>query len=485
MEPAASVIVFVGLLGAAVGSFLNVVIYRLPRDMGVHEPRRSFCPSCGVTIKGQHNIPLLSWLWLGGKCHKCGIPISYRYPVIEAATALVFITIWDQLFVVRGVPGASHLANDWMLALGYLTLFACLLAASAMDIESYTIDIRLCILAMVVGITAHTAHGLPVGRASGPASGAVGGLPPSLVFIGAAMGLTWVATFFIGRAIYPPDPVQEEDMPADLPGHEATLPHSPSTEPLPTSLTTVHRGPIVLFVLLLLGLAAWQIVAPNRPSIWHIPAGGLRAIIASAVLMFLLILSAWAPREVDDAVFEEIEETRSHARGTALRELAWLLPAVVVGIVLFILLRRSHEMDATWRDAITASKLSPWLASHIAPALSAIAALTWAAAIGWTVRILGTLAFGKEAYGTGDIYLMAAIGATAGVWNCFFGFFMASILALVGVAATFLKRSHRAIPFGPWLALGSFCVLAIERPLLVFFRDAGIMLWTIITGEPQ
>ncbi|RIK68584.1 MAG: hypothetical protein DCC65_03040 [Planctomycetota bacterium] len=483
MEPAATVIVFVGLLGAAVGSFLNVVIYRLPRGMGVHEPRRSFCPACGVTIKGYHNIPLLSWLWLGGRCHNCGIPISCRYPLVEAATALVFMSVWDQLFVVRSVPQASQLATDWMLALGYFTLFGCLLASAAMDIDSYTIDIRLCILAMVIGVTVHAAHGLPHARPS--AGSHLGDLPPSIVMIGAAMGLTWAATFFIGRAIRPSilaEPPPDGEPGTDTNTADAGTPPRESDSPPEKPLS---RAPILLFIAVLVGLALWQVLAPHKPTLWLIPAGALRAILAASILMFLLIMSAWAPRDVDDAVYSEIEETRPHARRTALHELAWLAPALIVGVVAFALLRRGNGLNATWSEAVNAAGVPVWLASRLIPATAAIAAMVWAAAIGWTVRILGTLAFGKEAYGTGDIYLMAAIGATAGLWNCFFGFFVASILALIGVLATLIRGARRAIPFGPWLALGSFCVLAMERKLLLFFQDAGAMLWTLLTGIPR
>lgn len=489
MEPAATVIVFVGLLGAVVGSFLNVVIYRLPRGLSVHEPRRSFCPSCGTPIKGYHNVPVLSWLWLRGRCCFCNSPIPIRYPLVELATALAFMTIWDQLFVAAAVPGTTSLATDWMLALGYLTLFACLFASAAMDIESYTIDIRVCILAMAAGVVAQTSHGLSKPILAGMPAAQNGQLPPSIVLIGAAMGATWMLTYLIAGVFLRSGRSTEESL---LPSDEADgdppvgphhLPEGAMERVLAEPSVAIHRTPIVLFLGLLLCLAAWQIAAPHKPADSFIPAGGMRAMIASAVLMFLLILAAWAPREVDEVVIQEIEETRSHARGTAMRELAWLLPAACVGAAIFWYLRARGHMNASWPTVIDSCAVGPWLASRLAAGASAIAAMTLAAAIGWSVRILGTLAFGKEAYGTGDIYLMAAIGAAAGLWNCFFGFFLSSLLALAGVAVTMVRRSHRAIPFGPWLALGSFAMLALERSLLRLFENAGAMLWSLITGE--
>src|SRR5919202_4539795 len=90
--------VLAGVLGAVIGSFLNVVAYRLPRGESLaHPPSR--CPSCGAAVKPYDNIPVLSWLQLRGKCRSCGAPISARYPIVEATTgalyALVMWARWD------------------------------------------------------------------------------------------------------------------------------------------------------------------------------------------------------------------------------------------------------------------------------------------------------------------------------------------------------------------------------------------------------
>jgi leader peptidase (prepilin peptidase)/N-methyltransferase len=80
---------FAFLLGALIGSFLNVCIYRWPAEQSVIRPR-SHCAGCGSAIAWYDNIPILSWILLRGKCRKCGAPISVQYPVIELATALVW-----------------------------------------------------------------------------------------------------------------------------------------------------------------------------------------------------------------------------------------------------------------------------------------------------------------------------------------------------------------------------------------------------------
>ena len=81
-------------LGACIGSFLNVVIYRVPLDMSVNEPKRSFCPLCKSPIPMRLNIPLVSWLWLRGKCKSCHAPIPFRYFAVELLTALLFVAVW-------------------------------------------------------------------------------------------------------------------------------------------------------------------------------------------------------------------------------------------------------------------------------------------------------------------------------------------------------------------------------------------------------
>lgn len=82
-------IVFVGVFGALLGSFLNVCVYRLPRNESVIHPR-SRCPGCGTPIAWYDNVPMLSWLALRARCRRCRAPISVQYPIVEAVVALVW-----------------------------------------------------------------------------------------------------------------------------------------------------------------------------------------------------------------------------------------------------------------------------------------------------------------------------------------------------------------------------------------------------------
>lgn len=111
----------VGVLGAMVGSFLNVVIHRVPLGESVVTPR-SRCPSCETEVAARDNVPVLSWLLLRGRCRHCGEPISRRYPLIELLTAAVF----------AGVALARGVDTDLLLQ---LPLAAVLIAVAAIDLE--------------------------------------------------------------------------------------------------------------------------------------------------------------------------------------------------------------------------------------------------------------------------------------------------------------------------------------------------------------
>jgi len=110
-----------GALGLVVGSFLNVVVWRVPRKESVVTPRSS-CPSCGTVLVGRDNVPLLSWLWLRGRCRTCHARISVRYPLLEVGCAALFAAT------------AVHFGLSYALP-AYLTLGAGLLALSAIDLE--------------------------------------------------------------------------------------------------------------------------------------------------------------------------------------------------------------------------------------------------------------------------------------------------------------------------------------------------------------
>lgn len=86
-------LLFVFLFGLCIGSFLNVVIYRLPKQKSIISPPSS-CPACGTKIKPWHNIPIIGWLILKGRCASCGAKISVRYPIIELLTGIIAVIVY-------------------------------------------------------------------------------------------------------------------------------------------------------------------------------------------------------------------------------------------------------------------------------------------------------------------------------------------------------------------------------------------------------
>lgn len=101
--------VLAGVLGLAVGSFLNVVIYRVPRGESVVRPA-SRCPGCGAAIRPWQNIPVVSWILLRGRCRACAVSISAQYPVVEAVTGVVFVLVLLRIGVSWALPAYLYLA---------------------------------------------------------------------------------------------------------------------------------------------------------------------------------------------------------------------------------------------------------------------------------------------------------------------------------------------------------------------------------------
>lgn len=134
------------LFGACVGSFLNVVIYRLPREeLSIARPARSFCPRCKRQIRWSENLPLLSWVFLGGRCRGCKGEIGWRYPLVEVATALLF-AFWGHLAWSRGIDGGEA----WVVLFVGLLLAAVCLVVTFIDIDWRIIPDEITIGGMVV-----------------------------------------------------------------------------------------------------------------------------------------------------------------------------------------------------------------------------------------------------------------------------------------------------------------------------------------------
>jgi leader peptidase (prepilin peptidase) / N-methyltransferase len=186
---------FAGVLGAIVGSFLNVVTYRLPRRESLMTPA-SHCPNCGEPVKPYDNIPVLSWLLLRGRCRSCGTGISARYPLMEASTALLC--------------AGAVLAHDTAAGIALsVALILVLVPAAAIDLEHRIIPNRLTAVGAVLAVALGTAldpSGEPGRLIAGAAAGGFllvaalmypNGMGMGDVKLAGAMGL------FLGAAVAP------------------------------------------------------------------------------------------------------------------------------------------------------------------------------------------------------------------------------------------------------------------------------------------
>jgi leader peptidase (prepilin peptidase)/N-methyltransferase len=129
-------------LGAAIGSFINVVVYRLPTGQSLLYPA-SHCPHCGHALAPYDNVPILAWLWLSGRCRHCRRPIAKRYPLTELGSGLVFlISVW-------------RLGWSWWTPAHWVFL-SFLLALALIDIETFTLPDGLTQTGLVVGLVAQS-----------------------------------------------------------------------------------------------------------------------------------------------------------------------------------------------------------------------------------------------------------------------------------------------------------------------------------------
>jgi leader peptidase (prepilin peptidase) / N-methyltransferase len=159
------ILAYAGLVGACVGSFLNVCVYRWPEGLSVIRPP-SRCPACETPIRWRDNLPVVGWLLLRGRCRACGAPISAQYPLIELTTA----SLW--------VAAAARYGFSWQ-TLSTAVFFTLLLGIALTDARTYIIPDQFTLGGLVIGLLLSLAPG---------------GLEPLQSVIGAALGfgLLWL-----------------------------------------------------------------------------------------------------------------------------------------------------------------------------------------------------------------------------------------------------------------------------------------------------
>ncbi len=373
--------VFIFAFGCCIGSFLNVVIYRLPRDKSLVTPP-SACPGCGKHIRFYDNIPLFSWLLLGRKCRFCKAPISPRYFVIELLTALVFIGMFILYFRTDLRAGVdSFLQGGWLIYLALIIMLSAFIAASAIDLELWIIPVSICWFVTVVGLIASA----------------------------------------IGVYVIEPSKINS-------------------------------------FALLPTTKAAFI----NDVTIASITAGAAIGLAISLVLLVTgLIKRSYESEDLQDLPGKQQKssgEQDFNHRLEICREIVFLLPIFVCAAVAYWLISRQ-----SW-----------WVDFSQKPVIAGLLGSFWGYFVGcgivWATRIIGTLAFGREAMGLGDVHLMGAAGAVIGAPFVLVAFFIAPFFGLAWVAFQMFFKKIRQIPYGPFLSLGVFAVIILHDKILNYLN---------------
>ena len=514
---------FFTVVGLCLGSFLNVVIHRLPLGLAINQPRWSFCPDCRRRIAWYDNLPVISYLLLGGRCRSCRAPISPRYLLVELMTAMVVIVLLDAFFIEQARDGLQHAADlnwrisdDWPVFAAHVILMVSLLAMSALDLRFYWVDIRFTHLAALCGAILHTIwtpeHSREWLRPFDAT--AVAGIA---AFIGFAV--VWLLLpheydeeleqldhqsssdpgHSEGSDESPDTGLSErsEESPAEPtspcamaqgasePGAQATTHESPGENSpcLPSELGRVShecagslsasRGaenrpagritsvglPLAMFLFVLVAVAfsalngGWTVAYPVRASI-------------PLAFFFLVILWESAPvRDSDTEIAEAIASEAPEARRRALGELADLIPGIILGAAALWLMMGDGSVGHHLVDAIHWKPFGgQW--QPVWGLGTAVSGYVIAAGIGWAIRIIANLAYGKEAFATGDIHMMAAAGAVAGWQSVLLGFMITCLLAIVAWVLLLPFKKSRVIPLGPWLTMGFLSATLFHKQLI-------------------
>jgi leader peptidase (prepilin peptidase)/N-methyltransferase len=415
---------FLFAFGACLGSLVNVLVYRLPLGMGVVTPP-SRCTSCGTRLTWRENFPVFGWLCLGGKCRFCRSPVSAEYPIVEAMVGLLFVVLYAYLYAERGwVPGTwldgirpewalAGFAKTWPIFIMWLLLTTCLVAILLVDAKTFMIPLQLVWWPAVFGLVAHVGFAL------------------------------WV-----------------QYGPKGTPFH--------------------IRG------------WAWAIPTPSASN-WPVIGGSIGGMVGIGISSLLLAkgkikrsfhdYEEWEKKHLATAAGQNAGDSATggeasaapsapetsqdqadlwtqypHARREMIREFLFLAPCVglaFAGAALATNLAGPWTFDPMSGASLPAVFSPLWL--------NVLAGVLMGYLIGggvvWAIRIFGTLAFGKEAMGLGDVHMMAAVGACLGWIDATLAFFVAAFVGLIWNLGQVFRDAKRPLPYGPYLAVATFIVM--------------------------
>ena len=479
---------FVIAFAACVGSFLNVVIYRLPRGESLSFPG-SRCPSCGYAIKWYDNIPLLSWLVLRGQCRHCKNPISPRYLVVEATTAALAAGLYVCFYVLQMRDGMGEFQDSWITFIAYGALVAGLLACSIIDIEHWIVPLEVCWALSVIGVLAASVNP-PTPQILAPVSPGLGAAGLGAL-VGLAISLILLRKGLLQQSFIDAEnrPIQQVDPPKDQAKtdkpHQSMkkgkgkkkkkkdkapiAPPTATSEPAANSSTVsdmlgeiLFLAPIVVFGVIAYFMMSPSTSMPGRPVLtnWAIvfcivALGGMVGLMMSLLLrrMGLIqrgLLAGQAPPPA-------VAITKDHGvnpRLEILWEVLFLAPALILAVGAYLLVTKVGYVNSIYACR------SDWrFAANMGGFESAVAGYLIGGAWIWGMRIFGTLGFGKEAMGLGDVHILAAVGAVCGWITPSLVFFAAPTIALLWAMHLLASGRQRELPYGPWLAAASLVVI--------------------------
>ncbi len=416
-------ILFLFALGACVGSFLNVVVWRLPRVMPVEGESLgqslwrslraltfpgSHCPRCLHPLAWHDNIPVFGWIMLRGRCRYCQAPIAMRYPIVETVTGLLFVFYYVALFIWQTGPCAPFpapasgysarlapttalfIARDWPIYLMYMVLVSGLLAASLIDAELFIIPTDIPWFLALVGIIGHALIDAPNRPGALSLSPLPAYAPPGWIDYGPA-----TATLAFGAAL----------------------------------------GLIFSIAALLIG---WM------------PASSIESD---------LVLEVDRQRDphASGAVDNPPRPEPAHLRRQMFIEFLFLLPPILLAgfsLAIYLAFPSAHP---TWHALIE----RPWISGL----LGAVNGAMIGGLMVWITRILGTLGFGRLAMGLGDVHLMFGVGAILGAAAVTYAFFLAPFCGLAVAVWMIFTGKRRELPYGPYLSIASAVVLILQCPI--------------------
>ncbi len=412
------------IYGACIGSFLNVVIYRLPEEKSLWHPP-SHCPKCNHQLAVWENIPVLAWCFLGAKCRKCKAPISFQYPLVELITALLFGGLYLALYHTElrlTAFVAPGLEQTWPVFALYLLLIAALLAATVIDARLYIIPISIPWTIALLALLAYplAGHFYPHGT---QAAGYVVGATGVKLALGGAAGLL-LANVLLRWGVLPQsfaDAMAWEDEQRQRYEAQQAGKADAEAQALPG--------------------AGAESEAQALP--------GAEGAVGEAGEANQDATADWSRPDAFLAY--------PHARREVMKELLFVL-FPIAGMLLAWALSPWPGAEAgtpTWLGALCGSLLG----------------LISGAAVVWATRILGTLAFRKEAMGLGDVHLMAGVGAVVGPIDPVLAFFIAPFIGLLVALASYgvarlARGSVRIIPYGPSLAVATLVVMVLREVIL-------------------